>query len=83
MPRGERNDVRLAADANVLLSSVLGGRARLILTSPRVEAVVTTQNILDEVLEYAPVVAAKKKLNPERVLLAVTVLPVEVVEAYA
>jgi hypothetical protein len=49
---GGRSGVRLVADANVLLSAVLGGRARLILTSPRVEAAYTTASILDEVLEF-------------------------------
>jgi predicted nucleic acid-binding protein len=71
--------VRLAADANVLLSAVLGGRARLILASPAVEAVFTTATVLDEVREYAPIVAAKKKLSAESILLAVSVLPVEVI----
>lgn len=72
--------MRLAADAKVLLSAVLGGRARLVFASPLVESVFTTANVLDEVREYAPTLALKKKFNAESILLAISVLPVEVVE---
>jgi len=77
---GKRIVVRLAADANVLVSAVLGGRARLILASPAVEAVFTTATVLSEVQEYAPILAAKKKLSAESILLAVSVLPIELVD---
>ena len=38
--------MRLAADANVLLSAVLGGRAKLVLTHPEVEQSVGRRNRL-------------------------------------
>lgn len=78
MQSGARNAVRLAADANVLLSCVLGGRARLILLHPLIEQVLTTEATLAEVREYAPVLARKKKIAPELIELAVASLPVVV-----
>ena len=73
--------MRLAADANVLLEAVLGGRSRLVFSSPLVEEILTTASVIAEVEEYAPILAAKRKLNPETVLLAVSALPVTVVPA--
>jgi predicted nucleic acid-binding protein len=71
--------VRLAADANVLLSAVLGGRARLILDHPQVQEVFTAEPIIAEVEEYAGLLARKKRLAEDLVLLAVSALPVTVV----
>ncbi|MGH9450133.1 MAG: PIN domain-containing protein [Terriglobia bacterium] len=75
--------MRLAADANVLLSSVLGGRAKLILESPQVDEILTVDQILAEVQEYAGILARKKRLAADLVLLAVGALPVTVVERTA
>ena len=77
--------MRLAADANVLLAAVLGGRARLILQDPRIEEVLTVPTIVAEVEEYAGILARKKRLSEDLVLLAVAALPVTVVDqaAYA
>jgi predicted nucleic acid-binding protein len=77
--------VRLAADANVLLSSVLGGRARLILENPQIDEILTVEQIMAEVEEYAGLLARKKRLAEDLVLLAVGALPVTVVgrEDYA
>jgi predicted nucleic acid-binding protein len=52
--------VKIAADANVLLSAVLGGRANLILQHPEVEEILTSEETLDEVKEYALGLARKK-----------------------
>jgi predicted nucleic acid-binding protein len=71
--------VRLAADANVLLSAVLGGRARLILEDPEVE-VLTSKATFAEVEEYAAHLAKKRGLPQDVLLLAVAALPVAVVE---
>ena len=71
--------MRLAADANVPLSAVLGGRARLILQSPRVEELLTARTTLAEVREYAQVLARNRRL-PALLLLAVASLPVTVVD---
>jgi predicted nucleic acid-binding protein len=77
--------VRLVADANVLLSAIVGGRARDILAHPRVEEVLTTSTTLAEVQEYASHLARKRRLSLDTVLLAAAALPVTVVErtAYA
>ena len=40
--------MRLAADANVLLSAVLGGRARLVLETPQVGEILTVEQIMAE-----------------------------------
>lgn len=77
---GERHAVRVAADANVLLSAVLGGRARLILESSRIDEILTTESILAEVREYAVVLAKKRNLSADILLLAVATLPVTIVE---
>jgi len=76
--------VRVAADANVLLSAVLGGRARLVLEDPSVEAL-TSETTFAEVQEYAAHLARMKGLPRDVVLLAVATLPVTVVgpDAYA
>jgi predicted nucleic acid-binding protein len=78
--------VKLAADANVLLAAVLGGRgARLILGSTKIEEILTAQATFAEVEEYAAVLARKRRLPADLLLLAVASLPVTVVErdAYA
>jgi predicted nucleic acid-binding protein len=72
--------VKIAADANVLLSAVLGGRANLILEHPEVEEVLTAEETLDEIQEYAAGLARKKRLHEDLVLLAVATLPVSVME---
>lgn len=84
-PAGARHAVKLVADANALLSAVIGGRARLVLRHPEIQSVLTTQSTMDEVRQYALVLARKKKLQPDIVLLAVAALPVVVIErtAYA
>ena len=77
--------MRLAADANVLLSAVVGGRARDVLAHPGVEEVLTTAATLGEVQEYLAHLARKKRLALDTVLLAAASLPVTVVQrpAYA
>ncbi|MGH9351598.1 MAG: PIN domain-containing protein [Terriglobia bacterium] len=72
--------MRLAADANVLLSAVLGGRARLILESPQVEEILTVEQTVAEVHEYAIHLAKRKGLSEDLVLLAVGALPVTIAE---
>jgi predicted nucleic acid-binding protein len=71
--------VKIAADANVLLSSVIGGRARLVLNHPEIDEVVTTEATFAEVREYALLLGRKKKLVPDALLFAVATLPVSIV----
>jgi predicted nucleic acid-binding protein len=75
--------VRLAAEANVLLSAVLGGRARLILQSPLVDEILTVERVVAEVQEYAGILSETKGLARDIVLLAVGTLPVTIVERAA
>jgi predicted nucleic acid-binding protein len=72
--------VRLVADANVLLSAVIGGRAALALRHSGVEQVFTPTAAYDEVFEYLPSLAKKKRLELDTLLLACAALPVTVVE---
>ena len=77
--------MRLPADANVLLAAALGGRARLILAHAEIEEVLTAETTLAELEEYAAVLARKRRLPIDLLLLAVASLPVTIVEreAYA
>jgi predicted nucleic acid-binding protein len=72
--------VQLVADANVLLSAVIGGRAALALRHDKVEQVFTPAAAYDEVFEYLPSLAKKKRLDLDTLLLACAALPVIVVE---
>jgi len=72
--------VKLVADANVLLSAVLGGRASLVLSHPNIEATFTTEATYGEVQEYAVVLSRSRRLSPDALLLAVAALPVTLVE---
>jgi len=65
----------------VLLSSVLGGRARLVLDHPEIDEVLTTEATFAEVREYAVQLGRKKKLAADTILLAVAALPVSVVSS--
>jgi predicted nucleic acid-binding protein len=73
--------VKLAADANVLLAAVIGGRARLVLSNPAVEEILTTASVFAEVEEYAAVLGQKKKISPDTLMLTVASLPVSIVAA--
>ena len=72
--------MRLVADANVLLSALIGGRASIALTHDSVEQVYTTAVTLDEVQEYVAALARQKRLQLDVLLLALAALPVTVVE---
>lgn len=71
--------MRLAADANVLLSALIGGQAARVLRHPAVEEIFTTETTLAEVHEYAGHLARKRGISLDMVLLAAAVLPVMVV----
>jgi len=72
--------VRLVVDANVLLAAVLGGRAKAILQHPEIDELLTTGAALDEVQEYAGILARKRRLSLDTLLLAMAALPVTVIE---
>jgi predicted nucleic acid-binding protein len=71
--------VKLAADANVMLSALIGGRARLIIASPKVSEILTTEKTLAEVEEYAVVLARRKRIAQDILLLGLAAMPVTVV----
>jgi predicted nucleic acid-binding protein len=71
--------VKLAADANVLLSALIGGRAKLILNHPQIHEVFTAEYTLAEVEEYVPILSRQKRLPSDILLLAVAALPITVV----
>jgi len=77
---GERHVVKLAADANVLLSAVIGGRAGLVFGHPKVQEILTAEHTFAEVEEYVPVLAGRKGLPVDVLTLAVAALPVTIVE---
>ena len=62
-----------------MLSAVIGGRARLVLVSPEIEEILTTESVFAEVEEYAVVLGRKQKLDPDTLMLAVASLPVSIV----
>lgn len=73
--------MKLVADANVLLSAVLGGRAALVLSNPGIEEVLTTAVTFAEVQEYALRLCGKKRISEDKLLLTVAALPVTFVAA--
>jgi predicted nucleic acid-binding protein len=70
--------VRVVADANVLLSAVIGGRAKAVLDHPELTEVLIVEAAFAEVQEYASQLAARKRLPLDIVLMAVATLPVTV-----
>jgi predicted nucleic acid-binding protein len=79
--------VKLAADANVLLSALIGGQAMRVLRHQAIQEILTTEVTLGlaEVHEYAGRLARKRRLSVDLVLLAAAALPVTTVPrtAYA
>lgn len=61
---GEQPVAAVAADANVLLSAVLGHAALRVFTVTEV-GVLTTHGVLQEVREYLPLIAEKYDVLPE------------------
>lgn len=72
--------MQIVADANVMLAAVLGGKAKLVFQSEAVSKVFTTESAFREVEEYASVLARKRHLSLDFLLLALGSLPVTVVE---
>ncbi|MBI5086031.1 MAG: PIN domain-containing protein [Acidobacteria bacterium] len=71
--------MRLAVDANVLLSALIGGKEARVLSHPAITEVLTTEPTLAEVQEYAGLLAKKRRLPEDLVLLAAASLPISVV----
>ena len=75
--------MRLVADANVLLAAIIGGRARLVFEHSEIEEVLTAEATFAEVEEYVAVLARKKRLPLDALLLVMAALPVTIVEKSA
>jgi predicted nucleic acid-binding protein len=73
--------VKLAADANVLLSALIGGKAKAVLEHPKIEEVFTVTGVIEEVREYLPGLARERKLPEDVLLMTLVSLPVTIVEA--
>ena len=71
--------MKLAADANVLLSALIGGQAMRVLRHPAIGEILTTEATLAEVQEYAGQLARKRRLDVDLALLAAATLPVTTV----
>lgn len=72
--------MKLAADANVLLSALIGGRARLVVGHPDVEGLFTVASVMEEVREYLPELARQRRLSEDTLMLALAALPVVVAD---
>lgn len=79
MKSGGKAAVRLAADANVILSALIGGRAQLVFASPKVSEILTAEKTLAEVEEYLFVLARKRRLAEDVLLLALASMPITLV----
>ncbi len=69
----------LAADANVLLSALIGGQAKRVFQHAAIEEIYTTEITVAEVQEYAGELARKRGLPSDLIILAAAVLPVTIV----
>ena len=69
--------MRVAADANVILSAIIGKAALRVFTHAAVD-VVTADSVLDEVREYLPVMAERYDLAPELVEAQLRLLAISV-----
>ena len=73
--------MRLVADANVLLSAVIGGRAKDVLQHASITEVSAAEATHAEVQEYAAQLGSKNGMSQDILLLAVASLPVTIVES--
>lgn len=66
----------IVADANVILSALIGGRAGLVLVAANGPRCYATTVVHGEVRRYLPILAAKRHLSLANLFLAFAVLPV-------
>lgn len=67
----------IVADANVVLSALIGGRARLVIASPHEPKCIATEAVAHEIARHVPRLAAKRNLDPALLLAALQVMPIE------
>lgn len=74
MPLSER----IAVDANVILSALIGGKAAEVFVETNDIEFITTSNIIDEVREYIPSLSQKKGLDDKAMRAVLSLLPIRV-----
>jgi len=67
----------VVADANVVLSALIGGRARLVFAATTELRVVGAEAVAREVAEHLPSLARRRGLNAQLVVAALSVIPIE------
>ena len=67
----------VVADANVLLSALIGGRARLVVASADGPACVATHVVAEEIARHLPRLAVKRKLDQALLFAALQVMPID------
>jgi predicted nucleic acid-binding protein len=67
----------IVADANVVLSALIGGRARLVIASPHEPKCIATEAVAHEIARHVPRLAAKRDLDPALLFAALQVMPIE------
>ncbi len=67
----------VVADANVVLSALIGGRAREVFASPAGPQCFAAQAVAAEVAEHLPGLAAHRGLDAPLLLAALSVIPVD------
>jgi predicted nucleic acid-binding protein len=67
----------VVADANVVLSALIGGRARLVIGSSHGPRCVAAEAVAEEVARHIPRLAAKRGLDPKLLYAALAVMPVD------
>ena len=70
--------MQLAVDANVLLAASLGGRTRRVFSRPG-WSFFTTNSVMTEVAEHAPIIASRRGLALSEVEAAFQCIPILVV----
>jgi predicted nucleic acid-binding protein len=67
----------VVADANVVLSALIGGRARLVIASPHGPRCVAAEAVAVEIARHIPRLAKQRRLDPALLFAALQVMPVE------
>jgi predicted nucleic acid-binding protein len=67
----------IVADANVVLSALIGGRARLVIASPHEPQCIATEAVAHEITRHVPRLAAKRDLDSALLLATLQVMPIE------
>jgi len=66
----------VVADANVVLSALIGGRSRLVIASQHGPRCVATEAVASEITRHTPTLAAKRGLDSSLMFAALAVMPV-------